>query len=358
MTTLNDLFTQYLQSIMPDEKAKERASSAHDDLRSDLEVDEELGSSIPRTLLSGSYGRDTAIQGIKDVDIIVQLTLSKEEIRSQAHKDETEQACLLRLMKKAVERTGRIADTKTARRSIYVELPEEINEIAGDLPALTLDIVPVLIPSDKEVDPMWIADRELDEWQDTYPNSQLKDSVDRNQASVKIAGYYSYKSLVKMIKAWKKVHFGSNKYPKGFILECMVSQYHNPTADQWIDAFIDFFQNIQFSFPDPDNLFSIPEVHDISNQCVITIPIAKTIEDAKRILKKMYWSLEQIILAQTTADNDLFEAAKILQDVFGNDESLGACFPLPEDERSNNSRAMPAIIKGSQHDIREAPEFG
>jgi hypothetical protein len=358
MTTLNDLFTQYLKSIMPDEKAKERASSAHDDLRSDLEADEELGSSIPRTFLLGSYGRDTAIHGIKDVDIIVQLTLTKEELREQAHQNETEQACLLRLVKKAIERTGRIAETKTARRSIYVELPEEINEIAGELPELTLDIVPVLIPSDKDTDPMWIADRELNEWQDTYPNSQLKDSVDRNQGSEKIAGYYSYKSLVKMIKAWKKVHFGSNKYPKGFILECLVSQYHNPNADQWIDSVIDFFQNIQYSYPDPDNLFSIPKVHDISNQNTFTIPIAKTIEEAKRVLKKMNWSLEQVRLAKTTAENDLFAAAKILQGVFGDDESLGVNFPLPEDEKSNNSRAMPAIIKGSQHDVREAPGFG
>ena len=176
---------------MPDEKAKDRAKTAHTDLRDDLVIDEQLGQFIARTLLSGSYGRDTATHGIKDVDIIVQLTLTQSDVRTMKNENETEQACLLRLTKKAIERTGRAAETKTARRSITVELPEEINEIAGNLPALTLDIVPVLIPYDKEKDPMWIADRELRQWCYTYPNSQLNDSVDRNQQSEKIDGYFS-----------------------------------------------------------------------------------------------------------------------------------------------------------------------
>ena len=236
--------------------------------------------------------------------------------------NETEQACLLRLTKKAIERTGRVAETKTARRSINVELPEEINKIAGNLPALTLDIVPVLIPFDKEIDPMWIADRELRQWCYTYPNSQLDDSVKRNQQSKEIDGYHSYKSLVKMMKAWKKVHFGNNKIPKGFILECMVAQFQNSKANYWSDAVIDFLQNVCNTYPDPDSLQIIPQVHDISNLNSQTIAIAKTIEETKRVLNKIHWSLTQVKLAKEEAETNLYQAAKTLQLVFGADDSM------------------------------------
>ena len=358
MTTIDELFTKYLQSIMPDDRAVERAKTAHADLRDDLKTDEELGQSIARTLLSGSYGRDTATHGIKDVDIIVQLTLTQAEVRSRKYENETEQACLLRLTKRAIERTGRAAETKIARRSIYVELPEEINEIAGNLPALTLDIVPMLIPYDKEIDPMWIADRELRQWCYTFPNSQLNDSVDRNQQSEEIDGYQSYKSLVKMMRSWKKVHFGKNKTPKGFILECMIAQFHNPQAKHWIDAVIDFLQNVCYTYPDPDQLQIILQVHDISNLNPQNIPIAKTIEDSIRVLNKLQWSLAQVRLAKETAETDLYKAAKILQLVFGADASMDICFPLPEEDGAKSKGVATIAESGSRHNVREAPQFG
>ncbi|MCL4562955.1 MAG: hypothetical protein M1281_20370 [Chloroflexi bacterium] len=358
MTTMDDLFTEYLQSIMPYDRAVKRAVAAHDDLCKDLKADESLGPYIARILLSGSYGRNTATHGIKDVDIIVQLTLTLANIRQMKRSNETEQACVLRLTREAIERTGRTADTKPARRSIYVELTEEINEIGEDLPALTLDIVPVLIPYDKETDPMQIADRELKQWFDTYPNSQLKDSESRNQNSFKIYGYNSYKSLVKMIKAWKKVHFGKNKTPKGFILECMVAQYHNPQAEHWIDAVQNLLQNICYQWPNPDALWDIPTVHDISNQNQRMIPIAKKVEEASRVLNKIHWSLVQINLAKEKATIDLYEAAKIMQLVFGSDSSLDLCFPLPEEENGKTNRVEPVQERGSQHNIREAYPFG
>lgn len=358
MATMDDLFTSYLRSILPYDRAVDRAKKAHTDLRKDLEADEILGPYIARTLLSGSYGRDTATHGIKDVDIIIQLTYTIVDIQKMKRSSETEQACLLRLMRDAIVRTNRVADIKPARRSINVELPEEINEIGEDLPALTLDIVPVLIPFDKNTDPMLIADRELKQWCDTYPNSQLNDSVDRNQKSAEIDGYHSYKSLVKMMKAWKKVHFYKGKTPKGFILECMVAQFHNPAAGNWIDAVRDFLQNVYNYWPNPDGITVIPEVHDISNQNWHTIPIAKKVEDSQRVLKKLHWSLSQVELAKETAKSDLYAAAKILQQVFGDDSSMDLCFPLPE--KDNEGKRQPAIIKerGSQHNVQEAYPFG
>jgi hypothetical protein len=345
MSTIDDLFTKYLQSIMPDEPAIQRAITAHDDLRKDLENDPEFGERIVRTLLSGSYGRDTAIHGIKDVDIIAQTDLTKAEISQNKRSSETEQAFLLRKTREAIERTGRVAKTKPARRSIYVVLPKEINEIGEDLPELTLDIVPVLIPWDKNQDPMEIADRELGQWYLTYPNSQLADSVTRNQNSKKIDGYNSYKSLVKMLKAWKKVHFGAEKTPKGFVLECIVSKYHNPNAEYWMDAVEDLFDNICRQWPYPDILQSIPQVHDISDINPDLIFIAKTIEEAKHVLRAFHTSLSNIRLAREQLQTDLYDAAKTLQLVFGADEPNDLCFPLPENDPNKAQNKKDALVR-------------
>ncbi len=73
MTTLNDLFIEYLASIQPYSKAVERAQLAHTCLREDLEGDESLGSHMLNSFLSGSYGRSTSIKGIKDVDVVILL---------------------------------------------------------------------------------------------------------------------------------------------------------------------------------------------------------------------------------------------------------------------------------------------
>jgi len=60
MATLDDLFTKYLCHIEPSEEAVKRAVDAHEPLREDLKKDSSFGPFIVRTLLSGSYGRNTA----------------------------------------------------------------------------------------------------------------------------------------------------------------------------------------------------------------------------------------------------------------------------------------------------------
>jgi len=89
MATLDSLFREYLARIEPDPKATERAATAHDDLRSDLEKDVEYGPYVAKTRLSGSYGRQTAILGIKDVDVIVQTTLTIAQLEKLAKEGES-----------------------------------------------------------------------------------------------------------------------------------------------------------------------------------------------------------------------------------------------------------------------------
>ena len=166
MSTLDDLFRQYLSSIEPSALAVSRAQAAHGPLREDLEKDATYGAYLCKTLLSGSYGRGTSILYIKDVDVIIETTFTSKDLQDKKRQDETEQGCLLRLTQEAIKRTGRDAGTRKARRSVHVELPEEVNDIGQTAPALTMDIVPVLLQSGEDKDPMTIADCELKGWFD------------------------------------------------------------------------------------------------------------------------------------------------------------------------------------------------
>jgi hypothetical protein len=359
MATLDDLFWEFLSSIEPSEAAVDRAVAAHSDLRKDLEKDETYGSYVARTILSGSYGRDTAIMHIKDVDVIVQTTFTQDDLREKKRESETEQECLLRLTQEAIRRTGRVARTRKARRSIHVKLPEEVNDIGESIPELTMDIVPVLIQTDKDQDPMTIADKELCAWYDSFPITQLADSVKRNERSSVIGDRHNYKPLVKMFKAWKQAHFRSTKTPKGFVLECLTAQYHNPVAEHWAEAVCDLFQSICNEWPDPDSLAYIPEVPDISDSSPYQIPIAKKLEDAQKVLRKIHQHLDLVEQAIEEAESDLTKSAKTLQRVFGQDCDI-VCFPLPEDDDDSGSGGVKSspFSPRSKSDVREAPEFG
>lgn len=357
MATLDDLFLEYLHRIEPNSKAVGRAIAAHQPLRDDLKADTIFGPYLETSMLSGSYGRDTAILHIKDVDIILKTTFTRSELAERARTGETEQSCLLRLTQEAIKRTGRDARTRAARRSIHVKLPEEINSDAT-VPELTLDIVPVLIESDAHTDPMTIADRETVAWYDTFPNSQLADSIVRNNQSTIITDRHSYKPLVKLFKAWKAVHFPTQKTPKGFVLECLTAQYHDPDAAHWIDAIHNLWSNILADWPAPDLMWSIPTVHDVSNATPNQIAIAKTVEEAKEVASTLKSHLALVEQAMEEAETDLAQSARTLQRVLGQDCEL-FCFPDPDDSGGATTKNMTPLRKtGSDHDIREAPAFG
>lgn len=347
---MDDLFKEYLRRIQPPNQAVKRAVDSHRPLRDDLEADGEYGPFVDNTMLSGSYGRDTSIFSIKDIDVIIKTTFTRIDLWERMKDGETEQECLLRLTQDAIRRTGRAARTRKARRSIHVTLPKDSET---DLPEMTMDIVPVRIQAGASTDPMTISDRELIKWFDTYPNTQLVDSEKRNRRSKMIGDRHSYKPLVKIFKAWKTVHYRTQKTPKGFILECLTAKYHNPSARHWIDAVHDLFQNICNEWPDPDNLPlfpDIPEIPDVSDSSPHMIPIAKEREQAQRVLWKIHGHLDLIQQAMEEAEEDVTKSAKTLRRVFGADCD-DICFPLPEDLEENTQGQK------SRSDVREAPPF-
>lgn len=107
------------------------ARVAHDSLREDLEADANLGPRMLNSFLSGSYGRSTSIKGIKDVDIIIPLDYTFAELSEFCKAGESAQYCLLRLVREAIERSGRHVKSSTIRRRSILVKPKPIEDVNG-----------------------------------------------------------------------------------------------------------------------------------------------------------------------------------------------------------------------------------
>ena len=145
------------------------------------------------------------------------------------------------------------------------------------------------------------------------------------------------------MKAWKKVHFGGQKTPKGFFLECMVAEFHNPQAISWLFAVRDMLKNVCDAWGNPDYFTSSPTVADISKSSLNRVPLVKyekpeDLDRAKNIVKKMRRHLELINQAIEEAKSDLYKAAQTLQIVFGADPD-DICFQLPERQEADRSNS-------------------
>jgi hypothetical protein len=143
------------------------------------------------------------------------------------------------------------------------------------------------------------------------------------------------------MKAWKKVHFGNQKTPKGLFLECMVAEYHNPDASSWILALRDMLKKACDTWGTPDYFIASPTVADISKSAVNRIPLVKVekpedLDRVKYIVKKMRRHLELIDQAIDEANTDLTKAARTLQLVLGSDPD-DIFFPLPKFDDTSSS---------------------
>lgn len=102
MYTLDNLFDTFLEEIEPDKKARKYAKRAHKKLRNHLEQQDDFKEYVENIFLYGSYKRHTAINTIKDVDIVIEtnfdISLQENDPKSVLKKLK---AALVRLYKDA-----------------------------------------------------------------------------------------------------------------------------------------------------------------------------------------------------------------------------------------------------------------
>jgi hypothetical protein len=188
-------FQKFLSNIEPTANQKDEAATGHTTLRSRLKSDEEYKTDIIDSFLSGSYGRQTAIRPIKDVDIII-VTNYKES--------DWEPSLALSRLKRILSKY--YDNLETQNRSINISLSY-----------VNMDIVPAV---EATGDFLKIPDREVENWVLTNPRRHIRLSSEMNASKNCL-----YKPLVKTIKWWRDNRMSETRKPKSFLLECLVYEY-------------------------------------------------------------------------------------------------------------------------------------
>ncbi len=198
MSFISDAFQIFLQKISLPEAQLAAAQRSNNALRSFLENDEYFGGLLLDSFLNGSYARRTAVQPIKDVDIIV-------VVDTDWMKDDPGRA-MESLRRKLAQRYDRYR-TRRQRRAVKVMLSD-----------ITLDVVLAVAPRGLK-HPLRIPDRDAHQWIETHPKRQLELV---GALGTRTNGNYS--RLVRLAKAWAKGRVAAADRPSSFVLECSV--YH------------------------------------------------------------------------------------------------------------------------------------
>lgn len=194
---LNSYFSGLLASIEPSVSSVTTAKTAHESLRSLLQQDDEVSQADPDTYLAGSYGRHTAIKGIKDVDIILLIDLDHTKTAP-----EVVVAWLQSVLQKYY------STVRAQGRSVQVTTDSGFD----------LDVVPSVAMSHRD-GPVWIPDRDAAQWVASHPKGQIEFGVERNSST---AGYY--KHLVKIMKHWRDRLRPAAACAKSYIVESLVAE--------------------------------------------------------------------------------------------------------------------------------------
>jgi len=304
MHTLDNLFDTFLEEIEPDKKARKYARKAHKKLRNHFEQQDDFKEYVENIFLYGSYKRHTAINTIKDVDIVIEtnfdITLEENDPKS-----------VLRKLKSSLVRLYKDADNpEYQRRSIKVKDPlPETND--SDL---TLDVIPAVRFGSN----LRVPDRILEQWVDTNPEGHITYISTLNKSCNK-----KLVPLIKILKHWWEFN-GKGAKPKGFWLECLVAETFVSTKQNYAEHILAVFQNISNKFSGFENLQIVPLLNDpgIFGEKLKT---SITLTEFKLFMEFVNKSKENVSSA-LASDNEQ-DASSYWNEILGDE------FPLVEDSQ-------------------------
>ncbi len=246
MSIISSYFNDFLRNIRLTDSQVQDCKKGHSILRERLHKDEDLKDIIVDSFLQGSYRRATAIRPFEDkkksdVDVIVATKLDRNEVTPRQALD-VFKSFLEKYYKGKYKAQGRSWGIELS----YVELDlvptsapseavsqliksasvqtEQTLEEARDW-RLSLEWRPDrslggMLKLEKAADeqwrrePLWIPDREAQEWDKTHPLAQIVATQTKN------ANCNShYVNVVKCIKWWRTTQRPQPKYPKSYPLE-------------------------------------------------------------------------------------------------------------------------------------------
>lgn len=232
---LSSYFHGLLSNIEPTTAAVKKAQKAHEDLRALLEKDEEIKKANPDSYLSGSYARDTALNSIKDVDVILLIDLDHNA---------TEPSVVVAWIQSSLQKY--YSKVTAQGRSVHVTTGTDFD----------LDVVPS-VPLSHRNGPVWIPDRDAQAWVATHPKGQLAFSVQKNDAT---DGFY--KPLVKIMKHWRDRLPTEAARAKSYIVESLVAESLVSTPVSYGQAVVDILRSVYTRYAPYLAIGSVPRISD------------------------------------------------------------------------------------------------
>jgi hypothetical protein len=256
MHALPEYFEKLLSSIEPSEKRVAAAQDAHGLVRKHLQASDVLPTVAPHSCLAGSYDRHTAINDIKDVDVLVRVPDDYEN---------TTPAEVLQLLTSSLRKLDGVTDVelREQRRSVHVTLAEY---------DFHLDVVPV-VAANGVCRALKVPDKPQQEWVTSNPIGYATMLTDLNQSHGEKAV-----PLVKMVKQWRDAHMRQrSSRPKSYWLECMLYRLLDDgriTSDGkgWAVLFRDglsaMCERCRYAYEDSE---SVPQIEDPATDKIVTV---------------------------------------------------------------------------------------
>ena len=232
---LTSYFSGLLGNIEPKPEFVKKAQKAHEDLRDLLKKDEQISKANPDSFLSGSYARDTAINDIKDVDVILLIDLDCNKTTPDIAVGWL-QASLQNYYSKVIPQG----------RSVQVTADNGVK----------LDVV-LAVPISHRDGPVKIPDRDVKEWVVSHPKGQISFATQRH----KDTGEF-YKHLVKIMKYWRDRIADSNARVKSYILESLVAECISTEPQSYADAVVYILNCIYQRYSSYLSVALVPKIYD------------------------------------------------------------------------------------------------
>jgi len=284
---LNSYFDGLLGNIEPDPKNVTTAKKSHEKLRELLKKDEQISQANPDSFLSGSYARHTAINDIKDVDIILLVDLDYNV---------TTPDVTIAWLQGAIQ--NYYSKVRAQGRSVQVTTESNFR----------LDVVPA-VPISHRNGPVRVPDRDAKEWVASHPKGQIAFASQRNEDT---KCYYVH--LVKIMKYWRDRLSTSDARIKSYALESLVAECILTEPLSYAHAIVDIFQTINQKYSIYLNLGITPQIPD---------PGYSSVNVAKRLSPQEFsaflaevQSSYTIAKAALDSDNET-ESIKLWKTLFG-----------------------------------------
>lgn len=327
MLKMSNYFEELRKAVEPDLKRKKEAQKADDPVREHLETHESFADRHIDTFLYGSYARDTAEGDIKDVDLVVVTNYTTDD----------KPGVVLNTLKNSLAKLFDKIDLADQRRSIRVDRPLPDNPNSN----LTLDVIPAIYQRGPD-GPLWVPDREKQEWVPSHPKGHIKYTSTLNARSYQGV---SFVRLAKMMKWWWRYQFGcaqSNKVehkrkPKGFWIEAMTGAFFDLSKESYPELIVSLLEDAFKVFKSFGTNGRIPTLPDpgLKGKTILT---SITPNEFKLFLNTLETSLSWAQMALDAATEE--KAAEYWRKLFGEK------FPVTKNTRDHSSLLGPAAIPG------------